>query len=109
VFHLFDVRPNGVTHEVRDPADFGLAPCAPDELRGGDAAHNADALRAVFAGERSPHRDALCLSCALALEVSGAASSLSEGLIAARAALDDGRASGLLERLRGLYAKERTG
>jgi anthranilate phosphoribosyltransferase len=107
-FHLFDVRPNSVTHEVRDPADYGLAPCAPDALRGGDAAHNAKALRAVFDGERSPHRDALCLSCALALEVSGSEATMADGLIAARAALDGGRASGLLERLRDLNAEERT-
>jgi anthranilate phosphoribosyltransferase len=107
-FHVFDVRPSAVSHEVRDPADYGLARCSPDSLRGGGAAHNAQALRAVFAGEHSPHRDALCLSCALALEVSGVASALDEGLQMAWAALDDGRATGLLERLHGLNEKERT-
>ena len=48
--------------------------CAvPRELAGGDAAHNARALRAVLRGEdRGAHRDALVLGAALALEVVGA-------------------------------------
>lgn len=98
-FHLFDVRPGRVSHEVRDPATVGLTRCAESDLKGADAGHNADALRRVFQGERSAHRDALCLSCALALEASGVASCMREGVEIARATIDDGRASRLLDML----------
>lgn len=98
-FHLFDVRPGRVSREVRDPASVGMTRCAEADLKGADAAHNADALRRVFAGERSAHRDAVCLSCALALEASGVAPGMREGVEIARAALDDGRATRLLDML----------
>ncbi len=107
-FHLFDVRPDSVRHEVRDPEDYGLSRCAPEALRGGDPAQNTAALVSVFAGERSPHRDALCLSCALALEVSGVAASLADGLSRASDTIDDGRATALLEHLRAICEKERS-
>jgi anthranilate phosphoribosyltransferase len=106
-FHLFDVRPGHVDHAVRDPRDFGLARCAEHDLQGADAAHNADALRRVFDGERSAHRDALCLSCALALEVGGVVSNLREGLDAANDAIEDGLAASLLDRLAAIHAGER--
>lgn len=106
-FHLFDVRPGRVMHETREPRDLGLQRCAERDLKGGDAAHNANALRRVFEGERSAHRDALCLSCALALEVSGMFADARAALDAAHAALDEGRAGALLDRLGAIHAEER--
>jgi anthranilate phosphoribosyltransferase len=98
-FLLADVRPGNVAVEHCDPEEFGLSRCAPDALRGGDAAHNAHALRAALSGEEGPHRDALSLGAALALEVTGQADGLAEGLERARAAIDAGDAARLLERL----------
>ncbi|MCE3284184.1 MAG: anthranilate phosphoribosyltransferase, partial [Steroidobacteraceae bacterium] len=72
-FELYDVRPGHVQRTQRDPRDYGLARCSPQDLAGGDAAHNAVGMRAVFAGEdRGPHRDALVLNAALVLELTGA-------------------------------------
>ena len=99
-FELYDVRPGRVTREVRDPLDLGMARCTPGELAGGDAEHNAVGLRAVFAGrDRGPHRDAVVLNAALALEVSGAVASAAAGVAAAQAAIDGGDGIRLLERL----------
>ncbi len=99
-FELYDVRPGRVEREVRDPRDLGLARCAPEDLAGGDAAHNAVGLRAVFEGrDRGAHRDALVLNAALALEVTGAVTDVAEGVHAAGAAIDRGDASRLLERV----------
>jgi anthranilate phosphoribosyltransferase len=95
-FHLLEVSPRGVLEEVRDPRRVGLARCRPDDLRGGDAATNARALTDVFDGARGAHRDALVLGAALALEVSGRYGTMGEGVAAAAAAIDDGRASRLL-------------
>jgi anthranilate phosphoribosyltransferase len=79
------------------PQDAGL-PCHPlSAIRGGDAAHNARALRALLQGEPGPYRDAVLLNAAAALMVADTADTLSEGAETAAAALDDGRANALLD------------
>ena len=99
-FLLFDVRPGRVTRHERDPADLGLARCRPEDLAGGDSRHNAERLRAVLQGrEGGPHRDALVLGAALVLELTGRCATPAEALAAAGAAIDDGRAARLLERI----------
>jgi anthranilate phosphoribosyltransferase len=111
-FELFEATPGRVVASVRDPKDVGLPRCRPDDLRGGDAATNARALREVFEGALGPHRDALVLGAALALEVSSRCGDMAEGVALAARALDDGRAERLLrsvvafepERGRGLHA-----
>jgi len=80
------------------PQDAGL-PCHPlSAIRGGDAVHNARALRALLSGERGPYRDAVLLNAAAALVVAGTADTLSEGAETAAAALDDGSANALLDK-----------
>jgi len=97
-FMLFDVREGRVNVEMRSPADYGLAACASSGLAGGDAEHNARAMRAVLTGQdRGPHRDCLLLGAALALEVAGAARSHREALEQAAAAIDGGAARRVLE------------
>jgi anthranilate phosphoribosyltransferase len=99
-FELYDVRPGRVQREVRDAAALGIARCMPENLAGGDAAHNAVGLRAVFEGrDRGPHRDAIVLNAALALEVTGAVPDAAAGVRAAGAAIDRGDAATFLERL----------
>jgi anthranilate phosphoribosyltransferase len=99
-FELYDVRPGRVERSERDPLAFGLARCTPQSLAGGDAAHNAVGLRAVFAGEdRGPHRDALVLNAALVLEVTGAVPDPVAAVRATGDAIDRGDARRLLERL----------
>lgn len=97
---LFDVRPGSVRRFERDPAEHGVPRCQPSDLIGGDPFENARRLRAALEGEQGPHRDALELGAALALEVTGAAETLGTGLEIAAAAIDDGSAARLLERLR---------
>ncbi len=98
-FTLFDVRPGRIGRETRDPASLGLARCRPDDLKGGDAVENAKRLQDTFAGEPGPHREALALGAALALEVTGRTPASSEGLETAFAAIDDGSAVRLVSRL----------
>jgi anthranilate phosphoribosyltransferase len=99
-FTLLDVRPGRVDAQLRSPADYGLAPCKAADLAGGDAAHNARALRAVLYGEdRGAHRDCLLLGTALALELAGEADGPRTGVARAAAAIDSGAARRLLEAL----------
>ncbi len=99
-FLVFDVFRGEVRRQVLDPRDYGLAPCSAADLAGGDAATNLAALRAVFEGrDGGPHRAALSLQCGMALHVAGRAASIAEGITAATACLDDGRALRWLQRL----------
>jgi anthranilate phosphoribosyltransferase len=99
-FTLFDVRPGRVERQVRAPEDYGLRRCDPAGLAGGDARHNARALRAVLEGEdHGPHRDCLLLGASLALEVAGQVSRPREGIERAAAAIDGGAAARVLAAL----------
>jgi len=99
-FELYDVRPGRVSRELRDPLDLGLQRCAAEALAGGDAEHNARGLRAAFDGrDAGPHRDAIVLNAALALEVTGAVPSAQAGVEAAFEAIRRGDGMRMLERL----------
>jgi anthranilate phosphoribosyltransferase len=99
-FVLFDVRPGMVVESVRSAADFGLPSCRPEDLKGADAAYNATCLSAVLSGiDRGPHRDALLMGAALALEVSGLADDPRSGAARAAAAIDSGAGANLLDDL----------
>jgi len=81
------------------PSDAGLSEAPVEALRGGDAAHNAGALRALLDGARGPYRDAVALNAAAALVAAGAAADLREGAARADAALATGAAARALAAL----------
>ena len=82
-----------------DPADLGFARAAIEDLRGGDADFNAEAIRRVIAGDASPHRDIAVLNAAAALTVIGRSADLVSGVSLASAVIDDGRATRVLDAL----------
>jgi anthranilate phosphoribosyltransferase len=92
-----------VAGEVRtrtiDPLELGVARCAPGDLRGGEPQENAAAIRAVFAGERGAHRDAVLLNAAGAIAAAGRAEDLAKGLAAAAEVVDSGAAAARLDEL----------
>lgn len=100
-FWLYDVTPGRVNKSKRSPEDYGLSRCAPEDLEGGDAEHNAKELVRVFEGEdKGAHRDALLMGTSLVLEVQGDAKDAKSGVAMAAAAIDDGRAANFLQALR---------
>jgi anthranilate phosphoribosyltransferase len=100
-FVLYDVQPGTVSESRRTPEDYGMARCSPDDLKGGDAQHNAIELVRVLTGEdQGPHRDALLMGTSLVLEVVGLASDLHDGLAQAAAAIDNGKAAAFLDAFR---------
>jgi anthranilate phosphoribosyltransferase len=82
-----------------DPTTLGFGVATMRDLRGGDAAFNAEAIRRVLGGERSPRRDIGVLNAAAALVVAGRAADLAEGVAVAAASLDEGRAAEVLDGL----------
>jgi anthranilate phosphoribosyltransferase len=77
--------------------DAGLATAPVEAIRGGDPAHNADALRRLLLGEPGPYRDAVLLNAAAALIVAGEAAGWREGVEEAAEAIDKGLAKSLLD------------
>ncbi len=65
--HVWEVARGEVHEHDLDPADLGLTRATLEQLRGGDAAHNADVVRRVLAGERGAARDIVLLNAAAGL------------------------------------------
>jgi anthranilate phosphoribosyltransferase len=86
------------SYEV-SPEDVGLPRARPEDLAGGTPDRNAETTRRIFDGERGPQRDLAALNAGAAIYVSGRVDSLEEGVRAAEAVLDDGRAAATLDRL----------
>ena len=80
------------------PEDAGLPRHPTSALKGGDAVHNAAALRDLLTGGRGAYRDAVLLNAAAALVVAQSAVSLIDGAFLAAEALDSGAANALLDR-----------
>ncbi len=80
-----------------DPLDLGLARATLDDLRGGDASVNAEAIRQVVSGAVSPHRDIAVLNAGAALTVVGRCEDLASGVRLAELLIDSGRAAGVLD------------
>ncbi len=81
------------------PEQFGLARYTPQDLRGGDAAFNAAALRATLGGAPGAYRDTVLMNAGAGLVVSGRAATLQDGIARAAQAIDDGSALAVLDRL----------
>ena len=79
------------------PEDAGLPSHPLEDLRGGDAAYNAEALRRLLIGEAGAYRDAVLLNSAAALVVAGQAEDWFEGVEEAAEAIDKGLAKALLD------------
>lgn len=81
------------------PEQFGLGRYAKADLAGGDAAYNADALRAVLDGKSGAYRDTVLMNAGAGLVVAGVAANLSDGIAAASRSIDSGKAKAALARL----------
>jgi anthranilate phosphoribosyltransferase len=82
-----------------DPLELGIERCAPEELRGGEPAENAETIRRIFAGADGGKRDAVLLNAAGAIAAGGLAHDLAEGVGLARETIDSGAAGERLEAL----------
>jgi anthranilate phosphoribosyltransferase len=81
------------------PADAGLLPAKLSDLKGGDAATNAAAIRELLSGKKGPFCDIVLLNTAAALIVGGKATSLTDGVALATHAIESGAARAALQRL----------
>jgi anthranilate phosphoribosyltransferase len=91
---------NGKVKTFRvSPEDAGLPHARIADLKGGEPATNAAALRALLDGEKGAYRDIVLLNSAAALLVADRVRDLKEGGSMAAEAIDAGRVKGTLELL----------
>jgi anthranilate phosphoribosyltransferase len=99
---LWAVHDGTVTEAVIDAADLGLPRAASTDLRGADAAFNADVARRLFAGQTGPVRDAVLVNAAAALvaregPTGDLEAALRNGIQRAAGVLDSGAAARVLD------------
>ena len=96
---ISELKDGKITSSTLTPEDAGLKRSSFEDLKGGDAEHNADALRHVLAGKPSAFRDAAVMTAAAALVVAGMEAGLKQGVVAAQKAIDSGAAEAALTKL----------
>jgi anthranilate phosphoribosyltransferase len=94
------VEVNGaeLSHYTLTPGDVGLELAAEGGYDGGTPEENATVTRAILAGERGVRTDLALINAGAAIYAAGVTQTLAEGVQAARAAIEDGRAQSALER-----------
>ena len=94
---------DGSIHEfVIDPEEHGVNLCATEDLKGGDATQNAQALENLLEGAPSAYRDITLLNAAAVLVLSGSCDTLPNGIKKAEEAIDSGHVKANFE----AYKKE---
>jgi anthranilate phosphoribosyltransferase len=100
------VRGGEVLDRIVDPTRLGLDLHPTEDLRGGDAAHNAQVVRDTFAGAAGAVRDAVLLNAGIALALTRPDSGTSQddfdrdmtsGLDRAAVAIDSGAATRVID------------
>jgi anthranilate phosphoribosyltransferase len=86
------------TFEV-SPGDAGFATASLDDLKGGDAAYNAERLTALLDGAPGAYRDTVLMTAAAALIVAGKARSLKSGVELAAQSIASGKAKAALAKM----------
>ena len=94
---VWAVADGEVTEFTLTPEDVGLGRGTAEQLRGGDASHNAEVVRQVVDGQDGPIRDAVVLNAGAALAVYDGGGGdpldrLREGIAQAAKAIDTGAA-----------------
>jgi anthranilate phosphoribosyltransferase len=96
---IVELRAGEITRSVFDPEEIGVQRATLEAIAGGTVQENADAVRAVLAGESGPRRDIVELNASAGLVAAGLVRGLQDGLQEAARTIDSGAAAGALDRL----------
>jgi anthranilate phosphoribosyltransferase len=94
-----EVRQGAITDQRIDPAEFGVPRASLDELRGAEAARNAQIAREMLDGACSAGRALIVVNAGCAIYVADQAATIRDGMVKATEAIDSGRARTLLARV----------
>ena len=96
---IAELRNGAVRMFEVEPSQARLATTTPDKLKGGEAAQNAKALKAVLDGAPGAYRDIAILNAAGALVIADKAADIAEGARMAAQSIDSGAARARLDDL----------
>jgi anthranilate phosphoribosyltransferase len=96
---ISELKNGKITSFEVTPEAVGLKRSKLEDLKGGDAAQNAAALRAVLQSEKSAFRDAVVMTTGAALVMDNKVKNYIEGARMAEKAIDNGSALASLEKL----------
>jgi anthranilate phosphoribosyltransferase len=88
------------TTGVLDPEVFGFKRRSLNEIKGSDAASNAQILLGILKGEKGAHREAVVMNAAVGFYVAGKCDAIPDGRPLAENSIDSGSAIKVLEKLR---------
>jgi len=93
---IAEVRDGNVHNYEVTPEEFGICRGSLQEIAGGDAVENAEIIREIVGGKKSPRRNVVLLNAAAALVAAGTAHHLGEAVPLAERSIDSGAAVGKL-------------
>lgn len=96
---VIEVRDGTVSSRTVVPEEVGLDRSAPEATAGSGPVENAAVTKAILSGERGAPRDLAVLNAGAAILVAGDGDDLEACVRMAEAAIDDGSAAAVLERL----------
>lgn len=87
-----EVTVNGISPITINPQDYGFKLGTLEDIRGGDAAFNAQLIRKALGGAPGPIADTIALNAGAGIYVAGQAATLAEGIRCAQQQLQSGKA-----------------
>jgi len=96
--YVAELKDGKITEFEVTPQSVGLEVSNIEDLKGGDADVNAQAIRDVLAGNPSAYRDIVLMNAGAALVVAGKADTLKEGVELAASTIDSGKAAKALDK-----------
>ncbi|MGC8737914.1 MAG: anthranilate phosphoribosyltransferase [Candidatus Hydrogenedens sp.] len=96
---VIEISEDDIKHYQICPEDFGLLRHSIEHIKGGTLEKNAEIVRSVLMGEKTPYRDAVLLNAIFGILVSGRTSDWKEAICIAEEAIDSGKAMHKLENL----------
>jgi anthranilate phosphoribosyltransferase len=94
-----EARDGSVRSYEIEPEEFGMTRATLQDISGGDAVGNAEIIRSLLRGEKSPRRDVVLLNSAAALVAAGRAEHVGQAIPFAEKSIDSGAAEKKLEQL----------
>ena len=96
---ISELKNGAVSTYEFDHLSVGVPATSIREIAGGDAEFNAQIVREIISGKKSPQRDITVLNAGAALYVAGMASTLKEGIGLANESIDSGNSQKKLDAL----------
>ncbi|MCL2688272.1 MAG: anthranilate phosphoribosyltransferase [Chitinispirillia bacterium] len=100
-----EIKEGGITTYKINPEDFGFKKAHPQEIAGGDSAHNASIIVDILNNKKGAARDVVVLNAGFALCAANAAQSPQDGIAAAQKSIESGAALAKLQALIDLTSK----